>query len=714
MTGLSSCVENYRNQIYAGVLGKLIGVYLGRPVEGWSYEKIRETFDEIKYYVHEKTGVPLIVADDDISGTFAFFRAVEDYGYDREIPEKAFGDTWLNYIIENKTILWWGGLGRSTEHTAFLNLKNGMEAPASGSVETNGKTLAEQIGAQIFIDAIAMACPDDPDLAVELVRKAAGVSHDGIALEAACHLAALEAMAFTEKDVNILLDRAGSYIQNPVLKDMIADVRDICSKESDWRKVRDYLDPKYGYQVFPGCCHMVPNHAMVIAAILLGGDDFQRSISIAASAAWDTDCNAGNVGAFNGIRLGLSGIDAGADFRTPVADLMYVVTSDGGSVVTDAVLESRKIIKAAAKLKGQDVELPPERYRFEFPGALQGFAPCEFDHGIMAPVRLGNINEVSDENGLMIHCSHVADGVTANVSTQTFIDFSKLAKNFSMVASPTLYSSQKVVTEAGVPDGGKVTVRPYILYYDINDQIQVMYGGATLLEKKRQRFEWVVPDTMGMSIYKLGYEIASRKRFDGDVVIYSIDWKGAPTNFAQRGMLMTSIWNTNPLWLAGFASSAVHFAADFKDTYCISNIEDDGLVTIGSREWEDYSVTSTVTFSLHKAGGLVLRSVGHKRYYGAALEGYEKAVVYMQKDKKRVILGEAPFSYAEDSRYELTFAAHGGKLTFSLNGEMVIQAEDDTYACGGAGFTVSGGTMTCDSLIVSAGNEPSGHARMSI
>ena len=42
--------------------------------------------------------------------------------------------------------------------------------------------------------------------------------------------------------------------------------------------------------------------------------------------AWDTDCNAGNVGAFNGIRLGLDGINAGADFRTPVADLMYVVT----------------------------------------------------------------------------------------------------------------------------------------------------------------------------------------------------------------------------------------------------------------------------------------------------------------------------------------------------------------------------------------------------
>ena len=74
-------VTQFRNQIYSGVLGKLIGVYLGRPVEGWSYEKIQATFGDIKYYVHEEVGVPLIVADDVISGTFGFFRALEDNGY---------------------------------------------------------------------------------------------------------------------------------------------------------------------------------------------------------------------------------------------------------------------------------------------------------------------------------------------------------------------------------------------------------------------------------------------------------------------------------------------------------------------------------------------------------------------------------------------------------------------------------------------------------
>ena len=119
-------IKQYENQIYAGVLGKILGVYLGRPVEGWSYQKIQDTFGEVSYYVHNKVGVPLIVADDDISGTFAFFRAIADNGFKKETTAEEFGRTWLNYIIENKTILWWGGLGRSTEHTAFLNLKNGL------------------------------------------------------------------------------------------------------------------------------------------------------------------------------------------------------------------------------------------------------------------------------------------------------------------------------------------------------------------------------------------------------------------------------------------------------------------------------------------------------------------------------------------------------------------------------------------------------------
>jgi hypothetical protein len=36
------------------VLGKITGVYLGRPFEGWTYDQIMTHLGEINYYVHDK------------------------------------------------------------------------------------------------------------------------------------------------------------------------------------------------------------------------------------------------------------------------------------------------------------------------------------------------------------------------------------------------------------------------------------------------------------------------------------------------------------------------------------------------------------------------------------------------------------------------------------------------------------------------------------
>ena len=38
---------DYLERVYAGVLGKMIGVYLGRPFEGWTYERIMAELGEI-------------------------------------------------------------------------------------------------------------------------------------------------------------------------------------------------------------------------------------------------------------------------------------------------------------------------------------------------------------------------------------------------------------------------------------------------------------------------------------------------------------------------------------------------------------------------------------------------------------------------------------------------------------------------------------------
>ena len=42
---------DYAERVYAGVLGKIVGVYLGRPFEQWTHAQIEERLGEIRDYV---------------------------------------------------------------------------------------------------------------------------------------------------------------------------------------------------------------------------------------------------------------------------------------------------------------------------------------------------------------------------------------------------------------------------------------------------------------------------------------------------------------------------------------------------------------------------------------------------------------------------------------------------------------------------------------
>src|ERR687893_1432473 len=217
---------DYAERVYAGVLGKLIGVYLGRPVEGWTYDRITAEHGEVDRYIHERRGMPLVVTDDDVSGTFTFLRSLPDHGNDPHLTPEQIGNTWLNYLIERRTILWWGGIGNSTEHTAYLRLKSGVPAPVSGSIELNGATVAEQVGSQIFIDGWGMIVPGDPERAADFARRAASVSHDGEAIYGAQVIAAMEAEAFVESDMNALIDTAVGFVpKDSVIFRLIDDIR---------------------------------------------------------------------------------------------------------------------------------------------------------------------------------------------------------------------------------------------------------------------------------------------------------------------------------------------------------------------------------------------------------------------------------------------------------------------------------------------------------
>lgn len=125
--------NDYVQKVYAGWLGKVIGVRLGAPIEGWAYEKIRKTLGRPDGYIVDYND---FASDDDTNGPVFFLRTVEDYGFNATVEQ--YGLTMLNYVPCEHGFFWWGGYGYSTEHTAYLNLKAGIPASRSGSIAQNG------------------------------------------------------------------------------------------------------------------------------------------------------------------------------------------------------------------------------------------------------------------------------------------------------------------------------------------------------------------------------------------------------------------------------------------------------------------------------------------------------------------------------------------------------------------------------------------------
>lgn len=658
---MTTLTKDYADRVYAGVLGKVIGVYLGRPFEGWTYERIQEKLGDVEYYVHDKLNVPLIVTDDDIAGTFTFIRALEDHGTNPNISAKEIGDTWLNYLIKERSVLWWGGLGNSTEHTAYLRLANGIDAPASGSMEMNGQVVAEQIGAQIFIDGWAMVAPGDPDQAVKFADAAARVSHDGEAVYGAVALTAMESMAFIESDIDKLIDKALTYIPtDSVIAKMIGDLRKWHAKEKDWRATREMLAADYGYDKYGGNCHMVPNHGLIIHSLLHGAGDFSETMKIVNTCGWDTDCNSGNIGCLVGIMGGLEGINAGLekglDWRGPVADRLYNPTADGDRGISDCGREATHLIDMGRRLAGEGPYHPKDgaQFHFTFPGSVQGFL-----------ARSGEA-EISNDNGGAL----TVDGKAgARVGAPVFIPSKEVGeyfenKGYKLMASPRIFPGQTVTA---VADSAAANL--YIAYYNEDDEeVHVDADGLSL----------EVPSLPGPI-----FEVGLRLNEDTSLKLDQVRWSGTPEVTFERPNYHSKMWKL--AWV-----DAVDQLMVWWESFRLIQNQGMGMISQGTREWVDYAVHADVTPHLVKRSGVAARVQGLKRFY-AMLVTQDKKVQLVRFFDEETVLAEAPFDWTLGDTLDMTLNVQGDTITGSINGAQVLEAKDTKLAAGAAGLIVEEG-----------------------
>ncbi|MEU8704527.1 ADP-ribosylglycohydrolase family protein [Streptomyces sp. NPDC048565] len=189
----------------------------------------------------------------------------------------------------------------TAERIAYRNLLDGVEPPDTAR---HRNPFREWIGAQIRADVHGWTHPGDPGAAAEQAHRDAVLTHTANGVYGAMFTAAALAQAAGgESDVHGCL-AAGLRVVPPRSRYAHAVRLGIrtARAEADFDTVVDRLHETYG--AGHHWVHVLPNAALLAAALTHADGDFGRSIGCAVSGGWDTDSNGATAGSLAGLLAG--------------------------------------------------------------------------------------------------------------------------------------------------------------------------------------------------------------------------------------------------------------------------------------------------------------------------------------------------------------------------------------------------------------------------
>ena len=329
------------NRIRGAWLGRCCGCLLGKPVEGWSADRlwgflratdsdplraylpadvpaaVRETYglDDLPEYLDAFAAeIPHMVRDDDLDYTVAALTVVSEHGTGFETGDVA--RVWLENLPVMKTF--------TAERIAYRNLLNLREPPETARY---CNPYREGIGAQIRADLYGYVCAGDPELAAELAWRDARLSHVKNGIYGAMWVAAMLAVAPVIDDpAGVVRTGLTEVPAESRLAEAVADVLDWwaadCTYEEAVDRIHDRWDDGEEYEWL----HAISNAQVVAIGLLWGEGEFAASVGNAVQAGFDTDCNGATVGSVVGMSRGAASIpDA---WTAPLADTLETGLAD--------------------------------------------------------------------------------------------------------------------------------------------------------------------------------------------------------------------------------------------------------------------------------------------------------------------------------------------------------------------------------------------------
>ncbi|WP_461035557.1 ADP-ribosylglycohydrolase family protein, partial [Streptomyces mayteni] len=307
-------------RLHAGWLGRAAGCVLGKPVEKLPLAGIRALaratgnwpLDE--WFTARGLPVELTAAhpwnrrsaatslaenidgapeDDDLNYPLLGLLLLHRHGHGFDTADVA--GLWLDELPAGRTF--------TAERVAYRNLLAGIEPPATAS---HRNPFREWIGALIRADVFGWTHPGDPATAAELAHRDAVLTHTANGVYGAMFVAAtVAAAAGGGVDVHGCL-RAGLSVVPPgsrlaaAVRLGVATARELPAA-GDFDAVVDRLHAHYADHHW---VHVLPNAALLAAALTHADGDFTASICRAVSGGWDTDSNGATAGSVAGLLAG--------------------------------------------------------------------------------------------------------------------------------------------------------------------------------------------------------------------------------------------------------------------------------------------------------------------------------------------------------------------------------------------------------------------------
>jgi len=435
---------------------------------------------------------------------------------------------------------------------------------------------------------------------------------------------------------------------------------------------------------------MIPNAGVCALSLYYGKGDFARTIEIATMCGWDTDCNAGNVGAIIGVMNGPE--DIPVHYRTPMNDFHAASSISGSLNIIDLPTAAKELaILGLEQLK----ESVPEEWKkgtfsddifldFSLPGSTSGIRTSS---EYLAPIAPGE--EFFREGCVSVLLDRLVRGKTARLFYKPFYrreDFDD--ERYSPTFTPLVYSGQtlRIRGEAVRLSGQRIAVAPYVR----DSSGKEIFNDSYIFPTSEEEFEfnWTIPE-VPFAIDEVGLLVTNfdSEKFLGNLFVKEMEIKGKKSFSVQFKEEQREFRGLSRCSCVGGA-----WDLEFDGLHVLT--QENFYLCSGPYYQRDCAVTTRLIPQNGESHMVMARSGGAETGYFFGMYGQNKVALF-KRDHDLAMLAEADFPWDAGKEYSLSLEARENNLTCRIDGrELIAFADDNPLLSGMAGTAMLKGGRT--------------------